>query len=45
VAVKRGRLDGVTDTVVLPFGHIAVTTEPKDSTHFSVQHAVLERVQ
>jgi pimeloyl-ACP methyl ester carboxylesterase len=45
VAVKRGRLDGVTDTVVLPFGHIAVTTEPKDSAHFSVQHAVLERVQ
>jgi pimeloyl-ACP methyl ester carboxylesterase len=45
VAVKRGRLDGVSDTLVLPFGHIAVTAEPKDSVLVSVQHAVLERVQ
>ena len=28
VAVKRGRLDGVADTVVMPFGHLAVTGKP-----------------
>ena len=45
VAVKRGRLDGVSDTLVLPFGHIAVTAEPKDRVLVTVQSAVLERVQ
>ena len=45
VAVKRGRLDGVADTLVLPFGHIAVTAEPKDRVLVTVQSAVLERVR
>jgi pimeloyl-ACP methyl ester carboxylesterase len=45
VAVKRGRLDGVADTIVLPFGHLAVTGEPRSRVLRQVQHAVLERVQ
>ena len=45
VAVKRGRLDGVSDTLVMPFGHIAVTGEPKSDLLRDVQHVVLERVQ
>jgi pimeloyl-ACP methyl ester carboxylesterase len=45
VAVKRGRLDGVTDTLIMPFGHIAVTGEPKSDLLRDVQHVVLERVQ
>jgi pimeloyl-ACP methyl ester carboxylesterase len=45
VAVKRGRLDGVADTLVLPFGHLAVTGEPSDEVLRQVQQAVLKRVQ
>jgi pimeloyl-ACP methyl ester carboxylesterase len=45
VAVKRGRLDGVADTLVLPFGHMAVTGEPDDEVLRQVQHEVLMRVQ
>lgn len=46
VAVKRGRLENVSDTIVLPFGHIAVTGEPHDSDVLrQVQQTVLERVQ
>jgi hypothetical protein len=45
VAVKRGRLDGVSDTLVMPFGHMAVTGEPKNEVLRQVQQAVLERVQ
>ena len=45
VAVKRGRLDGVSDTLVMPFGHLAVTGEPKSDLLRDVQHVVLERVQ
>jgi len=45
VAVKRGRLDGVSDTLVMPFGHLAVTGEPRDDVLRQVQRAVLERVQ
>jgi pimeloyl-ACP methyl ester carboxylesterase len=45
VAVKRGRLDGVADTVVMPFGHMAVTDEPRNKTLREVQQAVLQRVQ
>jgi pimeloyl-ACP methyl ester carboxylesterase len=45
VAVKRGRLDGVSDTLVMPFGHLAVTGEPRDDVLRQVQHAVLQRVQ
>jgi pimeloyl-ACP methyl ester carboxylesterase len=45
VAVKRGRLEGVSDTLVLPFGHIAVTGKPHSDALRNVQRAVLERVQ
>jgi pimeloyl-ACP methyl ester carboxylesterase len=45
VAVKRGRLENVSDTLVMPFGHIAVTGEPRDDVLRHVQQAVLERVQ
>ena len=45
VAVKRGRLDGVTDTQVLSFGHLAVTGAPSCDAVRCVQHLVLERVQ
>ncbi len=45
VAVKRGRLDGVADTLVLPFGHLAVTGEARTDVLRDVQQAVLERVQ
>lgn len=45
VALKRGRLDGVTDTLVLPFGHVSVTGEPRTDTQRIVQHELLTRVQ
>jgi pimeloyl-ACP methyl ester carboxylesterase len=45
VAVKRGRLEGVDDTLILPFGHIAVTGEPNSELLHDVQRVVLERVQ
>jgi len=45
VAVKRGRLVGVDDTLILPFGHIAVTGEPNGELLHNVQRVVLERVK
>jgi pimeloyl-ACP methyl ester carboxylesterase len=45
VAVKRGRLEGVDDTLVLPFGHLAVTGEPHSDVLRDVQKAVLARVE
>jgi len=45
VAVKRGRLNGVSDTVVMPFGHLAVTGAATNDLIRDVQHAVLVRVQ
>lgn len=45
VAVARGRLDGVSDTVVLPFGHLSVTGEPVTDVVRQVQAAVLERIE
>jgi pimeloyl-ACP methyl ester carboxylesterase len=45
VAVKRGQLDGVADTVVMPFGHMAITGEPRNPTLHEFQEAVLQRVQ
>jgi len=45
VAVKRGRLDGVADILVLPFGHVGVTGEPHDDKVLrQVQQIVLERL-
>jgi hypothetical protein len=45
VAVKRGRLEGVSDTVTMPFGHLAVTGEANDDVLRSVHAAVLQRIQ
>lgn len=45
VAVKRGRLNGVSDTVIMPFGHLAVTGAATNDLIRDVQHAVLVRVQ
>jgi hypothetical protein len=45
VAVKRGRLNGVADTLVLPFGHLAVTGAATSDLLRDVQYVVLERVQ
>jgi hypothetical protein len=45
VAVKRGRLDGVSDTIVMRFGHLSVTGEPRDDVQREVQQLVLARVQ
>jgi pimeloyl-ACP methyl ester carboxylesterase len=44
VAVSRGRLDGVSDTLVLPFGHLSVTGEPASEVVREVQQLVLERL-
>ena len=44
VAVKRGRLDGVNDTIVLPFGHLSVTGPAEADVVHDVQQAVLERL-
>jgi pimeloyl-ACP methyl ester carboxylesterase len=45
VAVKRGRLDGVADTLVLPFGHVSVTGEARHEVQRAVQQVVLARVR
>jgi pimeloyl-ACP methyl ester carboxylesterase len=45
VAVKRGRLDGVSDTLVMPFGHLAVTGDPRSDVLENVQRAVIERLE
>ncbi len=45
VAVKRGTLDGVPDTLTMPFGHLAVTGEATTDLIRNVQHVVLERVR
>jgi len=44
VAVDRGRLRGVGDTLVLPFGHLAVTGEPTSDVVRQVQQAVIQRL-
>ena len=44
VAVARGRLNGVSDTLVLPFGHLSVTGAPATDVVRKVQAAVLERI-
>jgi pimeloyl-ACP methyl ester carboxylesterase len=44
VAVKRGRLEGVDDTLVIPFGHLAVTGDADCDAVRQVQAAVLERL-
>jgi pimeloyl-ACP methyl ester carboxylesterase len=44
VAVKRGRLQGVSDTLVMPFGHLAVAGEPSDEVLRNLHAEVLKRV-
>ncbi|MGE3241180.1 MAG: lipase family alpha/beta hydrolase [Pirellulales bacterium] len=44
VAVSRGRLDGVSDTLVLPFGHLSVTGKPESDVVRQVQQLVVERL-
>ena len=45
VAVKRGRLAGVDDVVVLPFGHLNCTDKADCDAVRQVQHEVLSRLQ
>ncbi|MCC6492294.1 MAG: hypothetical protein IT424_04665 [Pirellulales bacterium] len=45
VAVKRGRLAGVDDTIVLPFGHLSCTGPPDCEAVRQLQEAVLSRLQ
>lgn len=44
VAVRRARLDGVKDTVLLDFEHLSVTGEPDSSAIRQVHEVVLERL-
>jgi hypothetical protein len=44
VAVKRGRLDGVADIVLLPFDHLSCTGEPTTEAVRTLQHEVLARL-
>jgi hypothetical protein len=45
VAIKRGRLEGVDDTLVLPFGHMAVGGPSHDPELAAVYQAVMKRLQ
>ncbi|MCA9239233.1 MAG: alpha/beta hydrolase [Planctomycetales bacterium] len=45
VALSRARLEGVTDTVVLPFGHMTVVNDAEDQASREVQEIILNRVQ
>lgn len=45
VAVKRGRLEGVDDTVLLPFSHLAVTRKLDSETTRELLEAILTRLQ
>jgi pimeloyl-ACP methyl ester carboxylesterase len=44
VAVKRGRLAGVDDVVVLPFGHLSCTGEPNYEAVKQVQAGLMARL-
>jgi pimeloyl-ACP methyl ester carboxylesterase len=45
VAIKRGRLTGVDDIVVLPFGHLCVTDDEHGEQRELVQKEVAKRLQ
>ncbi len=45
VAVKRGRLDGVADTVILPFGHLSCTGKADCESVKQVQTELLARLK
>lgn len=44
VALSRARLEGVEDTVVLPFGHLSVVNDAADEASREVQQIILDRV-
>lgn len=44
VAIKRGRLEGVADTHVLPFSHVAVADDTDDPVTCRVQRMIAERI-
>ena len=44
VAVKRGRLPGVDDVVLLPFGHLSVTAQPASDSIRRVHKEILARL-
>jgi hypothetical protein len=45
VSVERGRVEGVEDVVVLPFGHLSVTDKAEDDAIRQVHDGVLARLQ
>lgn len=45
VAVKRGRLEGVNDVVLLPFGHLSCTGRADCEAVLQVQQEVIARLQ
>jgi len=45
VAIKRGRLEGVNDVVLLPFDHLSCTAEPEDAAVRSLQKEVIARLR
>ena len=45
VAVKRGRLDGVEDTIVLPFRHNAITGKLNSEAELKLLRAIEERLE
>jgi pimeloyl-ACP methyl ester carboxylesterase len=45
VALKRGRLDGVDDIVILPFGHLSCTGAPESDVVRQVQDELLRRLR
>jgi pimeloyl-ACP methyl ester carboxylesterase len=45
VAVKRGRLEGVDDTVLLPFTHLAVTRKLESESSRDLLEAIITRLE
>jgi pimeloyl-ACP methyl ester carboxylesterase len=45
VAAKRGRLDGVDDTVLLPFSHLAVTRSRESAATCELLEAIVARLE
>ncbi|QDU87749.1 Alpha/beta hydrolase family protein [Pirellulimonas nuda] len=44
VSVERGRLEGVPDTLVLPFGHLSVSADGDDAAACDVRRIICERL-
>ena len=45
VAVKRGKLEGVTDTTVLHFSHMAVTKDDPSPVALQIRELVVQRLK